>query len=67
MSEMDNRRAMIIKLIRMVHEDSTLLEKFREAPDQIMNDNGIINQGERNILKSGDIKRIRELINDDVV
>ena len=53
------------ELLLKLQEDSKLLIEFNKDPDKVMIEAGISSEEQRNILKSGDAKKIRLLLADD--
>ena len=52
----------LAQFILNLQQDSKLLEEFRKDPDPIMINAGITLKVDRDIIKSGDLLKVRELL-----
>jgi hypothetical protein len=55
----------VIELLLKLQEDSKFLAEFNRDPDKVMIEAGISSEEDRNIIKSGDAKKIRLLLGHD--
>jgi len=55
----------IAELILRLQEDYKILAEFNKDPDKVMNEAGITREENRKILKSGNLLKVRELINEE--
>jgi hypothetical protein len=58
----DSEYRKVAELIMRLQEDSKLLEEFNKNADKVMIESGILSEENRNIIKSGDRRRIENLI-----
>ena len=52
----------LLQFILKLQEDSKLLEEFQKDPERLMIDAGINSKDDRDIIKSGDLLKVRELL-----
>lgn len=58
----ESRPSKVAELILKLQEDFKFLAEFNIDPDRVMIEAGISSEEDRNILKSGDLVKIRELV-----
>ena len=56
----------LVECILRLHEDPKLLAEFNKDPDKVMTQAGITAEEDRQILKSGDLLKVRELLGSEV-
>lgn len=52
----------VAELLLKLQEDSRYLVEFNKDPDRVMIEAGIFSEEDRNLLKSRDILKVRELL-----
>jgi hypothetical protein len=62
MPESQSQPSKVAELLLNLQEDSMFLAEFNKDPDKVMIEAGISSEEERNILKSRDILKIRQLL-----
>jgi hypothetical protein len=62
MSQSEYEYSKLAELLLRLQEDSKLLAEFDKDPDKVMIEAGISSDGDRNILKSRDILKVRQLL-----
>lgn len=61
-SKPEYKPSKIAELLLKLQEDSKLLTEFNKDPDKVMIEYGIASEEDRNILKSRDILKVRQLL-----
>jgi hypothetical protein len=61
-SKPEHKPSKIAQLLLNLQEDSKLLTEFNKDPDKVMIEFGITSEEDRNILKSRDILKVRQLL-----
>lgn len=62
MPESQSQSSKVAELLLKLQEDSMFLAEFNKDPDKVMIEAGISSEEERNILKSRDMLKIRQLL-----
>ena len=55
-------QSQLVEFMLRLQEDSELLTEFNKEPDKVMIEAGISSEEERNIIKSRDMLKIRQLL-----
>ena len=61
-SKSEHKPSRIAELLLRLQEDSNFLAEFNKDPDKVIIEAGITSEEDRNILKSRDISKIRQLL-----
>jgi hypothetical protein len=61
-SKSEHKPSRIAELVLRLQEDSNFLAEFNKDPDKVIIEAGITSEEDRNILKSRDISKIRQLL-----
>jgi hypothetical protein len=61
-SKSEHKPSRVAELILRLQEDSKLLVEFNKDPDNVIIEAGITSDEDRNVLKSRDISKIRQLL-----
>jgi hypothetical protein len=61
-SKNELRLSTIVEFILRLQEDFKFLAEFNKEPDKVMIEAGITSEEDRNILKSRDVLKIRQLL-----